>query len=445
MGAASAPSNLWRRLAVNNGLVVAALFGCRLAMAAEDETIRVEARANSGVHRVGQGFEVILAVTGADQRPELETPAIQGADAWISRNNELRPIRVTGIGGVMRGSNVFVGRLRVVPRRAGTLRIPSIRARVGPVTGRCQPIEVEVRPLPSEGRPSEFLGGVGSFTLKAETDSRSVRVGQELRFRIRVEGPAAWGMTGRPDLKRFDRPELGLRVTPGPVELVREPPARTFSYTLRPTRAGELVLPTVAVAAYDPTSGHYLTRVTPAVPVRVVDVPSFDPTTIPDLSRSVEAEGRTPSRYAAVAVGLILLLAAAIGILWVRRRARIAGGLAGPAEARRLARRLARKLARPEARDGPAVAMEIVEGLVEYLRVAEGRPPGAITPEEARAGVERARSLPALGDEAARIVRRCEGMLYRDEPDPHKDSNRLREEGRSFFVRLGRRGLGPLA
>ena len=142
---------------MNNGLVLAILIGCPSAMAAEGETIRVEARAAGGVHRVGQGFEGLLAVTGADRRPEVGTPTIEGADAWISRNNELRPISVTGIGGVMGGSNVFVSRLRVVPRRAGTLRIPSIRATVGRARGRSRPIEVEVRPLPSEGRPLEFL------------------------------------------------------------------------------------------------------------------------------------------------------------------------------------------------------------------------------------------------------------------------------------------------
>ena len=43
-----------------------------------------------------------------------------------------------------------------------------------------------------------------------------MRVGQELDFRIKVTGPAAWGMTDRPELARFERPELGLRITAGP-------------------------------------------------------------------------------------------------------------------------------------------------------------------------------------------------------------------------------------
>ena len=102
------------------------------------------------------------------------------------------------------------------------------------------------------GRPAEFLGGVGRFELKAEATPRVVRVGQELDFRIKVTGPAAWGMTDRPELERFDRLPLGLRIEPKPDETTGEPPARTFVYRLRPTEAGEAVLPPVAIAAFDP-------------------------------------------------------------------------------------------------------------------------------------------------------------------------------------------------
>ena len=48
-------------------------------------------------------------------------------------------------------SNVFVSRYRVVPRRAGTLRIPSIRARLDDETGRSRPKRVTVLPVPPDG------------------------------------------------------------------------------------------------------------------------------------------------------------------------------------------------------------------------------------------------------------------------------------------------------
>ena len=70
-------------------------------------------------------------------------------------------------------------------------------------SGRGQRKRLLIKPVPVEGRPAEFLGGVGRFSVSAEASPKTVRVGQELEFRINVTGPAAWGMSGRPDLARY--------------------------------------------------------------------------------------------------------------------------------------------------------------------------------------------------------------------------------------------------
>ena len=80
----------------------------------------------------------------------------------------------------------------------------------------------------------------------------------------------------------------------------------------------------------------------------MVAVPAFDPATIPDLG---SAGGPDAYRSAAIqwatAVGsAVLLLGSAVAIAWVRRKARLAGRLGGPAAARRFAARMARGLAR---------------------------------------------------------------------------------------------------
>ena len=135
----------------------------------------------SGAHYVGQGFELQVGIVGATQRPEVDRPAIDRADVWLI-DKDLKPISVSGIGGMVAESNVFVSRFRVVARRPGTLEIPSIRARLGDRSGRSRPLRVSIRPVPAEGRPAEFLGGVGRFALSAEAVPAVVRVGQELEY-----------------------------------------------------------------------------------------------------------------------------------------------------------------------------------------------------------------------------------------------------------------------
>ena len=61
---------------------------------------------------------------------------------------------------------------------------------------------------------------------------------------------------------------------------MNSPPSRRFRYRIRPTRPGAASLPPVAVAAFDPQTARYVTRVTSSIPIRVVDVPKFDPSTL---------------------------------------------------------------------------------------------------------------------------------------------------------------------
>src|SRR5207244_3900850 len=117
-----------------------------------------------------------------------------------------------------------------------------------------------VQTVPLEGRPAEFLGGVGSFSVRADVSPTTVRVGGELTYRINVAGPAAWGMTSRPDLVRFDRIAVSPRIEALPDETVNEPPSRTFLFRVRPSLAGHAVLPPVTIAAFDPEIGRFITK-----------------------------------------------------------------------------------------------------------------------------------------------------------------------------------------
>jgi hypothetical protein len=412
--------------------------------AQESDELTVRVKVSAGTHFVGQGFELQVGVVGAGQRPEVDRPSINGADVWLIEK-DLQPISAGGIGGMVAESNLFVFRYRVVARRPGTLEIPAIRARLRDRSGRGRPVRVPIRPVPAEGRPATFLGGVGRFALEVEAKPGVVRVGQELEFRITVTGSAAWGMVDRPELKRFDRLRIAPRIRPGSADLIAEPPSRTFVYRLRPTRAGEDVLPPVSIASFDPTSSRYVTQVTRSVPVRVVAVPGFDPSTIgPEIS--ARAEGPSSSLIWTVALtSTALLIAATLGLARVRRRTR-GRRLLGRSAARQYAARLARGLGSASAagdsdrrQTGEELGLEIHEALIRYLQIGIGRPSGALTPEEARQGVTECTGSEELGHQTAQIVARCDGVLYRDAPAPAwDDPGRLQDDARGLFAALGR-------
>ncbi len=241
--------------------------------------LRVRLEVGPGPYFQGQGVEFVALVLGRDQRPKIELPHPSHAEIWIT-GTSFKPVSASGIGSLESSDNLYITRLRMVPHRSGPLEISPILARIDDRSGRSKPLRLTIEPVPLEGRPAGFLGGVGEFSVQASALPASVRVGQELIYRIAIKGPAAWGSTLRPDLGRFDRIPLDLRVENLPDERTNEPPSMTFAYRIRPTRAGSGVLPPVSIAAFDPRSMRYLTKVSQGVPIRAAAVPTFDPSTL---------------------------------------------------------------------------------------------------------------------------------------------------------------------
>jgi hypothetical protein len=374
-------------------------------------------------------------VAARDQRPEIDVPAIRHADVWTV-GTALRPVTATGIGKMVTGENLFVTRLRIVPRRAGPLEVPPVSARLGGRSGRGRPLRLEVVGVPPEGRPAAFLGGVGEFSVQADVSPATARVGQELTYRITVAGPAAWGMTARPDLARLDRLAIAPRIDALPDEIIQEPPSRTYVTRLRPTRPGEAVLPPVVIAAFDPESMRYVSKATKGLAIKAVAVPAFDPRSLDYAPPDAGLEGRARDEWTRAAVLSTITVGLSVLALFAQRRwrATMAGG---PKAARRFARRMARRLGRDGDEGSPApLAREITRGLIRYAQLGTGRPPGALTPEETRQIILELTRSSDLASRAADLSERCDQALFSDRP-PGPDTADLLSEARALFAALG--------
>jgi hypothetical protein len=305
-------------------------------------------------------------------------------------------------------------------------------------------------------RPAEFLGGVGRFELHAEAEPTVVRVGQEFTFRIKVTGPAAWGMTEHPELTHLDRLGIGVRIGREPDQATGEPPERTFAYRLRPTRAGEAVLPPVAISAFDPAIERYVTHVTAGVPIRIMAIPQFDPATIENPGSGSRSTVALPVVWTASGLSAVLLVGSYALLVTVRRglgRRQVQGPTAARRYAARLGRGLESAVVAPVRRQGsipgPATSVDqtgqpthdaarrVTDGLIHYLQLGTGRPSGALTPDEALDGVARLTNCEELARQASRLTARCDRAMYRvgnGEPE----TAGLLASGGELFRALGR-------
>jgi hypothetical protein len=423
------------------GLVASALAVPAWSQESTPLRVRLEARGRS--YYLGEGIELAVAVTAGDQRPSLSLPRLSRAEVWTTET-AFHPVSASGIGNAVSGTNVYVTRLRLVPRQAGSLLVPPIEAHLNGRSGKSKAITLEIDPLPLAARPAEFLGGVGAFSVESSVTPTTIRLGQEVSYRVTIKGPAAWGSVNRPGLSRLRQLDRATMISDLPDEVDHEPPKRTWVYRIRPARAGTIVLPPVAVAAFDPESERYLTKVTQGLHLSVVAAPIFDLKTFRYPAPDLDAGRRAVIAWAFAA--LLVLLVISSGIAVVLQQGSLGAGPTGPRPAQQFARRFARNLAtrsrvfhprNADARD----ARSVVDGLMRYAHLGLGRPPGAITPVEAGQVVLELTGSSRLATEAHSLVERCDRVLF-SKPDVDGDTTLVRQAC-NLFGELGREGGGP--
>ena len=123
------------------------------------------------------------------------------------------------------------------------------------------PVDIEVLPLPEEGRPRSFTGLVGRLGVSASIDRSSLETNEAVTLEVTVEGEG--------NLRGLAAPTIDF---PGDFEVF--PPevtesidrsgsrvrgSRTYEYVLIPRSPGARIIPPVEMSYFDADSGLYAT------------------------------------------------------------------------------------------------------------------------------------------------------------------------------------------
>lgn len=119
-------------------------------------------------------------------------------------------------------------------------------------------MKIVVKPLPA-GRPTDFMGAVGDFEMRAEINRDTILVNDAVNLKLIL--------TGRGNIKLADAPALTI-----PAGLESYDPkmtlnainsesgtsgSKTFEYLIIPRNAGDFTIPAVTYSFFDPSSGQY--------------------------------------------------------------------------------------------------------------------------------------------------------------------------------------------
>lgn len=134
-------------------------------------------------------------------------------------------------------------------------------------------VPIKVKPLPVDGRPSDFSGAVGQFELHDTVENTTVPVNQPFSLKVRFEGAG--------NAKLIDLPALNL---PSQLEQYDSKSEakffkngrsfKEFEVLLIPRQEGDLTIPALSVSMFDPATSKYYTKKTQPITLKVVNNPN---------------------------------------------------------------------------------------------------------------------------------------------------------------------------
>ncbi len=155
------------------------------------------------------------------------------------------------------------------------------------ITKNSKEIPVEVIPLPTEGRPASFSGGVGHFAITGNLSATQVKANQPVSLKIRF--------TGEGNVKAIELPQLDLPKNLELYDTKKESKFqksgegyKEFELLIVPRIEGDVTIPAIPLSYFDPKTSKYVTASTPAFSLKVL--PGNPGSAPPPVSAAKEVE-----------------------------------------------------------------------------------------------------------------------------------------------------------
>jgi hypothetical protein len=148
---------------------------------------------------------------------------------------------------------------------------------------------IEIKPLPETGRPADFNGGVGQFTMESSVSPERSKVGDPVIFQVQVKGLGNFDRVQGPHLEAMPEWNVHSPVSDvTPLDEVGLSAIKAFAYVLIP-QAPVTRTPSVTFSYFDPATEKYVTLKVDPKPVSVSGAPMLSTASPSPLSTSSEA------------------------------------------------------------------------------------------------------------------------------------------------------------
>lgn len=132
-----------------------------------------------------------------------------------------------------------------------------------------EPVTIDVRPLPQAGRPANFSGLVGSYSLDVLASPTQGFVGDPIDLRISITGPAPLRLVPPLDLSQQRAFARGFKIPREPLLPQVSRDRVEFQGTVRPRDEKITALGPIELNYFDPDAGEYKTLTSPPIELRL--------------------------------------------------------------------------------------------------------------------------------------------------------------------------------
>jgi len=152
-----------------------------------------------------------------------------------------------------------------------------------------KPVTIKVNPLPS-GKPSNFEGAVGEFTVKAETDVQEISQNDAFSYRVTISGTGNLSLLQEPsiafssDFEVYD-PKVTRKVSP---TAYGDKGSVTYEYVIIPRHEGNYTIPLFQFSYFNVKDKAYATATAPEIPIEVTRAKNSSGSAVSNFSNQKE-------------------------------------------------------------------------------------------------------------------------------------------------------------
>jgi hypothetical protein len=325
-----------------------------------------------------------------------------------------------------------------------------------------RPLKINVKPLPTRGRPADFSGTIGRFSFKATPTKREVEVNQPVSVNFAITGVGNIKSVAEPTIP--DLPDFRVYRASSNESISKLNDqiggTKNFEEVFIPNRPGQLTIPTLSFNFFDPKMERYRTVHTKPINLTVIktegyvaspDLPYTAPDNVisadardiryiktdpGDLSRRAEVVFATPVYWAVNGAPVLALLAT---VLVRRRRERLLGDV-GYARSRQASKAARRRLAQAKklASEGTASQffVEISQVLLSFIGDKLNLSPHGLTNDKIAQLLDERGAEDSLIETTLEFLKRCDFARYAPASISRDDIDAALGEAENLMVRM---------